>query len=122
MRPLKACYFGLTAMNTLAATWFLNYLFFFLRGKFGQRRGFIASLKLGFGGLAVTMTIGALMYSVPGILIALAGYTIVLLFTWPALEALVSENETQAGVLHNVGIYNCTWASAAAVAYFTGGG
>jgi MFS family permease len=54
-------------------------------------------------------------------LLALVGYTIMLLFTWPALEALVSENETQAGVQHNVGVYNCTWASAGAVAYFVGG-
>ena len=44
-----------------------------------------------------------------------------LLLTWPALEALVSERETQAGVQEMVGIYNCTWAGAAAIAYFTGG-
>ncbi len=44
-----------------------------------------------------------------------------LLLTWPALEALVSERETQAGVQEMVGIYNCTWAGAAAFAYFTGG-
>jgi MFS family permease len=37
------------------------------------------------------------------------------------LEALVCERETQAGVLKMVGIYNCTWATAAALAYFTGG-
>jgi hypothetical protein len=37
------------------------------------------------------------------------------------LEALVSENETRAGVQHMVGIYNCTWSGAAAAAYFTGG-
>jgi len=77
--------------------------------------------EVGFGGLTVMMTIGALLDSVAGILCGLVGYTIVLLFTWPALEALVSENETQEGVQHNVGIYNCTWASAGAVAYFLGG-
>lgn len=148
-RRLKACYFGLTALNTYATTCFFNYLFFFLRdrfgfenkhnlcvsalhgflymfaawqcGRFAQRRGFLTSLKLGFGGLALVMVFGGLMDSVPGIFAAIVGYTIFLLFTWPALEALVSENETQAGVQHQVGIYNCTWASAAAVAYFTGG-
>ena len=138
------------AANTLASTLFSNYLFFFLRDKFGfgnrenlwvsalygfvymlaawqcgrfaQRRGFIASLKVGFGGLAVMMTIGALLHTIVGVLCVLVGYTIMLLFTWPALEALVSENETQAGVQHNVGVYNCTWATAAAAAYFVGGG
>ena len=44
-----------------------------------------------------------------------------MLLTWPALEALVSERESQAGVQEMVGIYNCTWAFAAAIAYFTGG-
>ena len=149
MRISKNWFFALAALNTLASTWFGSYLFFFLRdrfqfgnrqnlwvsalygfvyvfaawqcGKFAQRRGFITSLKVGFGGLTVMMIIGALLDSVVGILCALVGYTIVLLFTWPALEALVSENETQAGVQHNVGVYNCTWAMAAAAAYFIGG-
>jgi MFS family permease len=46
---------------------------------------------------------------------------VVLLFTWPALEALVSENETPVGVQQMVGVYNVTWAAAAAFAYFSGG-
>lgn len=148
-RRTKTFYFALAALNTLATTWFYNYLFFYLRdrfgmnnlenlwfsalygfvyifsawqcGKFAQRRGFLVSLKVGFAGLALTMVAGALLHSVWGILCVLVAYGITLLFTWPALEALVSENETQAGVQHNVGIYNCTWASGAAVANFTGG-
>ena len=149
MRPSKNWYFALAALNTLASTWFSSYLFFYLRdhfqfgnrenlwvsalygfvymiaawqcGKFAQRYGFITSLKVGFAGLTVMMIIGALLHSVTGILCAMVGYAIVLLFTWPALEALVSENEIQAGVQHNVGVYNCTWASAGAAAYFAGG-
>jgi predicted MFS family arabinose efflux permease len=149
MRTSKTWFFALAALNTLATTWFASYLFFFLRdrfgfgnrenlwvsalygfvyifaawqcGKFAQRRGYITSLKVGFCGLTVMMVVGALMNTVAGILCALVGYTIVLLFTWPALEALVSQNETRVGVQHNVGVYNCTWASAAAVAYFVGG-
>src|SRR5215469_17818435 len=144
-RQLKTGYFAITAVNTLATTWFLDYLFFYFRdrfgfgnrenlwvsalhgfvymfaawqcGKFAQRRGYLASLKLGFAGMAVIMTIAGLLNSSVQILCALVGYTIMLLFTWPALEALVSENETQAGVQHNVGIYNSVWAAAAAVAY-----
>ena len=148
-RQLKTCYFSLTALNTVATCYFSNYLFFFLRdrfgfdncknlwvsalngfiyifsawqcGRFAQRRGFLTSLKFGFGGLALVMLAGALLDSVPGMLCVVAAYSIVLLFTWPALEALVSENETPAGVQHMVGIYNTTWAAAAAFAYFTGG-
>jgi predicted MFS family arabinose efflux permease len=149
-RRIKTFYFALAALNTLATVWFFNYLFFWLHfqfgftnrenlwcsalygfiyifsawqcGKFAQRRGFLVSLKFGFGGLALTMLAGALLQHSPlGLLCVLAAYSVVLLFTWPALEALVSENETQAGVQHHVGIYNCTWASAAAVANFSGG-
>ncbi|HWD93955.1 MAG TPA: MFS transporter [Verrucomicrobiae bacterium] len=149
MRKLKIWCFVLAALNTLATTWYASYLFFFLRdrfgfgnrqnlwvsalygfvylfaawqgGKFAQRRGFVTSLKVGFAGLTVMTIIGALMNSAIGILLAMVGYTIALLFTWPALEALISENETQAGVQHNVGVYNCTWALAGAIAYFVGG-
>jgi predicted MFS family arabinose efflux permease len=151
MRSLKKFYFALAALNTLATIWYASYLFFFLRdkfhfgnrenlwvsalyglvyipaavqcGRFAQRRGFITSLKVGFGGLTLAMILGELLKgSVVGNLLALVAYTVALLFIWPALEALVSENETQAGVQHNVGIYNCTWASGAAIAYFMGGG
>lgn len=149
MRISKNWFFMLAALNTLATVWFASYLFFFLRdqfgfdnrknlwvsalygfvyifaawqcGKFAQRRGYITSLKVGFAGLTVAMIFGGLMTSVAGILCALVAYTIVLLFIWPALEALVSQNETRAGVQHNVGVYNCIWASSAAVAYFVGG-
>src|SRR6185312_9679599 len=149
MRSSKGFYFVLAALNTLATTWYSNYLFFFLRdrfgfgnrenlwvsalygfvyifaawqcGKFAQRRGFLTSLKVGFTGLTIMMIIGGLMDTKLGVLLTLIGYTITLLFIWPALEALVSENETQAGVQHNVGIYNCTWAAGAAIAYFLGG-
>ena len=149
MPTLKFWYFALAALNTLGSTWFGSYIFFFLRdrfgygnrenlwvsalygfvymlaawqcGKFAPRRGFITSLKVGFAGLTIMMVVGALVNSVFGIMCALVGYTIALLFTWPALEALVSENETRAGVQHNVGIYNCTWALAGALSYFVGG-
>jgi hypothetical protein len=34
-RSIKTFYFVLAALNTLATTWFLNYLFFYLHDKFG---------------------------------------------------------------------------------------
>jgi predicted MFS family arabinose efflux permease len=149
VRKLKVGYYTLTALNTLATSYYLNYLFFFLRdrfgfgnrenlwvsalhgfiytfsawqcGKFAQRHGLHTSLKLGFAGLTICMVTGALFHSALGNLVALIGYSIVLLFTWPALEALTSENEAPDRVPHLVGVYNCTWSAAAAVAYFTGG-
>ena len=150
MRSFKKYYFLLAGLNTLATTWYSNYIFFFLRdhfnygnrqnlwvsalygfvyipaavqcGKFAQRRGFITSLKVGFGGLMLAMVVGAFLKgTIAGNLVTLVAYTVALLFIWPALEALVSENETQAGVQHNVGVYNTTWALGAAIAYFIGG-
>jgi predicted MFS family arabinose efflux permease len=149
-RQLKAGYFTLGGMNTLATSYYFNYLFFFLRdhfgfgnrgnlwvsalsgfiyifaawqcGKFAARFGRVLSLKLGFLALCLVMAGGALAaHNVVAQVAVLAVYSAVLLLTWPALEALVSERETQAGVQAMVGIYNCTWAGAAAFAYFTGG-
>jgi predicted MFS family arabinose efflux permease len=42
-------------------------------------------------------------------------------FTWPVLEALISENETPASLSRAVGIYNITWAATNALGYFIGG-
>ncbi len=149
-RQLKAGYFTLGGMNTLATSYYFNYLFFFLRdhfgfgnrgnlwvtalsgfiyifaawqcGKFAARFGRVISLKIGFLGLSVVMAASALAaHSVAALLVLVAIYSVVLLLTWPALEALVSERESQAGVQEMVGIYNCTWAGGAAFAYFTGG-
>ena len=149
-RQLKTGYFVITGLNTLASSYYFNYLFFFLRdhfgfgnrgnlwvtalsgflymgaawqcGKFAARFGRRLSLKLGCASLCAVMIISALLaHSVVALLALVAVYNVVLLLTWPALEALVSERETQAGVQKMVGIYNCTWAGAAALAYFTGG-
>ena len=148
-RQLKVGYFVLAGLNTLAASYYFNYLFFFLRdrfgfgnrenlwvtalhgfiyifsavqcGKFAQRRGYLLSLKVGFLGLLAVMVVSGLVNGIAGQLLMIAVYSIVLLFTWPALESLASERESQAGVQQMVGIYNCTWAGAAAIAYFTGG-
>ncbi|HEX4350275.1 MAG TPA: hypothetical protein VH251_07800 [Verrucomicrobiae bacterium] len=149
-RQLKKGYFLLAAMNTVATSYYFNYLFFFLRdqfgfgnrgnlavsalsgfiyifaawqcGKFAARYGRVLSLKIGFLSLGAVMVGGALVtHSMVGQLVMVSLYNVVLLLTWPALEALVSERETQAGVLEMVGVYNCTWATAAALAFFTGG-
>lgn len=148
-RQLKAGYFTLAGLNTLAACYYSNYLFFFLRdrfgfgnrenlwvtalhgfiyvfaavqcGKFAQRRGYLTSLKIGYVGLTLVMVAGALLDGLTAQLLVLAAYSVVLLFTWPALEAVTTERESQVGTLQMVGVYNCTWAGTAALAYFTGG-
>ena len=148
-RQLKAGYFTLAGLNTLATSYFFNYLFFYLRdhfgfgnrqnlwvsalhgfiytfaawqcGKFAARRGCGLSLKIGFAALAMVMVVGAFLHSAAALLGLIVVYTVALLLTWPALEALVSERESQSGVQEMVGIYNCTWAGSAAFAYFTGG-
>jgi predicted MFS family arabinose efflux permease len=148
-RQLKIGYFTLAGLNTLATSYYFNYLFFFLRdqfgfgnrenlwvtalhgfiyifsavqcGKFAQRRGYLLSLKTGFLGLFAVMVVAALVDGLIGQMLMVAAYSVVLLFTWPALEALASERESQTGTQQMVGIYNCTWAGAAAIAYFSGG-
>ena len=136
-------------INAFAASYYFNYLFFLLRdrfgfgnrenlavsalhgfiyifaawqcGKFAERRGFLTSLRVGFCGMAVALLVASQLHSVTGQLVALALWTIAMMFTWPALEALVSVGETRAGVQRMVGIYNCVWSGSAALACFIGG-
>ncbi len=146
---LRAGYYALTAANVLATSYYLNYLFFYLRdrfafgnrenlwvsalygglyvpaaiwgGRFAERRGYDTSIQIGFGALALCM-LGSLVFdSVPGLLILLSIYSVVLLLTWPALEAIATADAPPSHVPRLVGLYNCTWSSASALAYFTGG-
>jgi predicted MFS family arabinose efflux permease len=149
-RRLKAGYYALTAFGALATSYYFNYLFFFLRDEFGfgnrgnltvaalhggiyvvaswqcglyaERHGFHRSLKIGFAGLVACMLAGAVAPWAWLHLAILACYTVSVCFIWPAIEALVTEDEPASRVPHTVGLYNCTWSTASAVAYFTGGG
>jgi MFS family permease len=60
------------------------------------------------------------LHSAASQVVVFAVWTIALCFVWPALEAIVVEHagSNQAKV---VGYYNVTWASGAAIAYFTTG-
>src|SRR6516162_7902980 len=113
-RQLKAGYFVLAGLNTLATCYFSNYLFFFLRDRFGFRdcgnlwvmalSGFIyifaawqcgkfaarfgcrLSLKIGFLSLCAVMIAGALLaHDVTAVIVLVVVYNAVLLLTWPAL-------------------------------------
>lgn len=146
---LKAGYYFLTALNAIVSSYYFNYLFFYLHdtfdfgneenlgvaalhgamytvaawqcGKFAERRGAHTSLKVGFAGLSVCMVVGGLASSATLQIATLIAFSGVLLFIWPALEALTTAHEPPARVPHMIGLYNCTWAGSAAVAYFTGG-
>jgi len=145
----KAGYFLLEGLNAFAAAYYFNYQFFFLRdhfgfgnrcnllasalhgliyvcaawfgGQFAQRHGYFTALRLGFGGMGLALAIGSLLSAAIGQLVVLAGWTLAMCFTWPTLEALISENETDQALSRMVGIYNVVWAGSSAVAYFAGG-
>jgi hypothetical protein len=68
-----------------------------------------------------TLIVGSQLHAAGGHIVVMAVTVVGMCFTWPTLEALVSEGESRAGVQRMVGIYNMTWAGTAAVAYFSGG-
>src|SRR6266571_1266154 len=146
---LKAGYFLLEGLNAFATAYYFNYLFFYLRdhfgfgnrgnllasafhgliyvcaawfgGQFAQRRGYFTALRVGFGGMALALALGSFVSAAIGQLLALVGWTLAMCFTWPTLEALISENETDRALSRVVGIYNVVWAGSSALAYFSGG-
>ena len=136
-------------MNSFSTVLYFNYLYFFLQAKFGfsdkanlavaallglcyalsswqagrlaRRWGYFNALKLGFGIMASALLVGAQLGSAAGQIAAAVVATLGMCFTWPVLEALISENETPDRVPHAVGIYNITWAATNAGAFFIGG-
>ena len=149
MTSRKATGFLLAALNTLACSYFGNYVFFLLKqqhgfgnrenlltcalhgliyvpaawigGRFAERHGLTTSLKIGFVSMAVAMLAGGQMESLTGIFVTLVGWTVGMCFTWPALEAFATQGESEDGTKRMVGIYNITWSSCAGLMYFAGG-
>lgn len=147
--PSKTGYYVLEGLNSFATAYYFNYLLFLLRdvhgfsnlnnltvaalhglvyipaslygGRFGHRRGHFLSLRIGFGGLALAVALGWWLPAVWGQLLALGVWTIAICFTWPILEALVSEHEPPERLPNRVGLYNVVWAGTAAVGYSLGG-
>lgn len=141
--------FAIEGLNSFAITVYSSYLFFYLRkrfefddranllvaallgliylfgswqaGQFAQRRGYFTSLKVGLtimmASLAVGSQLGSALGQVAAACVFMAGQS----FTWPALEALVSESEEPGRLPHAVGMYNVTWAANAAIGFFIGG-
>lgn len=148
-RQLKNGYFTLEGVNAFATGYYLNYLFFLLHeqfgfgnannlwvaalngfvymiaawfgGRFGQRFGYFTALRIGFGGMALAMIVGIQMETVMGHCAIMVFWTLSLCFTWPTLEAMVSEGESTRGLQRMIGLYNVVWAAGSALSYFMGG-
>jgi predicted MFS family arabinose efflux permease len=148
-RRLKSGYFILEGLNSLATVYYFYYFYFFMQtefgfgnkanlalaalsgaiyalmawqgGRFAQRVGYFTALKLGFGIMMGALIVGSRLHTAGGQVLAMAVTVAGMCFTWPTLEALISEGETPMGVQRMVGIYNMVWSGTAAAAYFIGG-
>jgi predicted MFS family arabinose efflux permease len=147
--PSKFAYFVIEGANSFATAYYFNYLLFLLRdryqfgnlhnlavvagvgllyipaswfgGQFGQKHGYFNSLRLGFTGMIFAVCLGWLLPSLSAILLGLALWSASICFTWPILEALVSEHEEPSNLLNRVGLYNVVWAATMGLAQLVGG-
>jgi predicted MFS family arabinose efflux permease len=148
-RRLKTGYFVLEGLNSFGTVFFFYYLYFFMQqaygfgnkanlilaalngatyaltawfaGRFAQKYGYFTALKTGFGIMVLSLIFGLLTRTATGHIWAMVFVVVGMSFTWPTLEAMVSEGEHRHGLQHMVGIYNVVWAATAAVANFCGG-
>ena len=146
---LKAGLFVIEGLNSMSTAWFFYYLYFAMQarhgfgamqnfmlaaalglvytfaaimgGRFAQKMGCLVALRLGTAVMAVSFAMESQVSALwPAMGIAMAA-NLGMCFTWPALEALVSEGEPPGRLQNFLGIYNCVWALTAGIAYFTGG-
>lgn len=146
---LKTGYFLVEGINAFATTFYFNYLFFFMQARFGygnmenlalgaangfiyivaawyggrfaQSHGYFLALRLGIGAMILALALGTQAQSASAHWLVMGIWTVGMCFTWPTLEALVSEGEAVRRLPRMIGIYNLTWAGSNALAYFTGG-
>lgn len=148
-RRFKVGYFTLEGLNSFGTVYFFYYFYFYMQqgygfgnkanlmlaalngatyavmawcaGRFAQRYGYFTALKTGFSIMVLALSGGLLAHSAFGHVSAMVLNVVGMSFTWPTLEALVSEGEPRAGLQHMLGIYNVTWAATASLANFCGG-
>ena len=148
-RRLKTGYFILEGMNSFATVYYFYYFYFFMHrtygfgnkanlalaaltggvyalcslwaGRFAQRFGYFTALKAGFLVMMASLLLGLRLHGAAAEIIVMVTTTMGMCFTWPTLEALVSEGEPAGGLQHMVGLYNVVWAGTAAAANFSGG-
>ena len=90
-------------------------------GRFAQRRGYFAALKLAFVLMILALIFGAVVHTATGLVLATSLLSVGMCFLWPTLEGLISEEESVATLPRAVGIYNIVWAGTNALACFGGG-
>ena len=148
-RRLKPWYYVLEGLNAFGTSYYFSYLFFYMQARFGfgdlqnlmlsalngfvymggswlggrmaQRFGYLRALKFGFGLMTIMLLLGVGAGTAASHVMVMVVWTFGLCFTWPSLEALVSEGEPPASLPRTIGIYNVTWAAGSAFAYFIGG-
>ncbi len=148
-QKFRAACFTVEGLNSFAVVIYFSYLYFFFRdtfgfddrqnlalaaligltyaafslwaGRFAQRCGYFTALKIGFGIMVAGLLLGSQLGSVAGQIVAACIVNIGMCFTWPVLEALVSEGDTPADIPHVIGIYNITWAGTNTLAFCIGG-
>lgn len=111
-------------LSTAALGGFVYMLGSWQGGRFAQRFGYATSLQTGLAGMVCSLGVGAAgmqFASLPLVLAGFLGWMGAMCFTWPALEALMSDGATNHGLQKNIGIYNLVWAGAMASMYCIGG-
>ncbi len=144
----KAAFYLIEFINSYAAVYYSNFLFFYLKrdfgfggvenlvtaafggglyvlaarqgGKYAERRGCIRALYRGLSIVTLSLLAGLAIPIAAVQVLTYGGWTIGICFTWPALEALISERAGHR-LADCVGLYNVTWAAGGAVGYFTTG-
>lgn len=125
-------HFGFDDRDNLLITALYGFCYMFAAwfgGRFGKKRGYFLALRLGFWGMAVIMAFGGIAphlfhYTHKLMLIELAIivlWTLSMCFTWPTLQALLSQSQSPGELSRTAGIYNMVWAGASALAYLTSG-
>ncbi|MEW6187478.1 MAG: MFS transporter [Thermodesulfobacteriota bacterium] len=144
----KAIFYLIEFINSYTAVYYSNFLFFYLKrdfgfgavenlltaalsgglyifaawqcGKYAERRGCIRALYWGLAVMVLSLPAGLAFQKSFLQVLVFCVWTIGICFTWPALEALISEKAGRR-LADCVGLYNVTWAAGGAVGYFTAG-
>jgi len=144
----KAAIYLIEFINSYAAVYYSNFLFFYLKrdfgfggvenlitaafggglyvlaawqgGKYAERRGCIRALYSGYSIVTLSLLTGLAIPISAVQVLTYGGFTIGICFTWPALEALISERAGHR-LADCVGLFNVIWAAGGSVGYFTTG-
>jgi predicted MFS family arabinose efflux permease len=148
LSKVKSVFYLVEFINAYAAVYYSNFLFFYLKrdfgfgevenlltaafggglyilaawqgGKYAEHRGCIQALTRGLSVVTLSL-LASLAFPISAVqVLAYGGWTIGICFTWPALEALISERAGHR-LADCVGLYNVAWAAGGAVGYFTTG-